>query len=191
MTNHSSRYQTALGLLGFLLVAACGTTVLTLDTKPAAPTEDVDLSGQWQLRDTGGARRRPESNEEVLIPTRAASRRQSSRTRPKGSSVHVFLEYGSALKVSQTPYSLFISYDRSVVEEYTFGENRMINVGPIEARRVSGWEGQSFVVETLDREGAILFETWSLNDAGVLQRDVRIVDDERETFRLKQVFDRS
>lgn len=185
------RLKTALALFGFLILAACGTAELILETKPPAPATAVDLSGRWQLRDTGDARRRPQSREEVIVPTRAASRTRSSRLQSKGSSVHVFLEYGTALKVSQTPYSMFISYDRAIVEEYTFGENRMINVGPIEARRVSGWEGQSFVVETLDREGAILFETWSLRGPDVLQRDVRIVEKEQEVFRVQQLFDRT
>lgn len=105
--------------------------------------------------------------------------------------MHVFLEYGTALKVSQTPYSMFISYDRAIVEEFTFGENRLINIGPIEARRVSGWEGRAFVVETLDREGAILYESWTLQGPDVLQRELRIVEKEREIFRQRQVFDRS
>lgn len=185
------RLKTATALFGFLMVAACAAPELTLETKPAAPSVSVDLSGQWQLRDSKDARRRPKTKEEVIIPTRSASRQRSSRPQSKGSSVHVFLEYGTALKVSQTPYSMFISYDRAIVEEYTFGENRMINVGPIEAKRVSGWEGQSFVVETLDYEGAILFETWTLQSSEVLQRDIRIVDDEKEVFRLQQLFDRS
>ena len=187
MTNAKLWSATALMLFGYLFLGACGTAEPMLATKTAAAPAGVDLSGNWQMREKQGARRRPQSDDTIRIPTRA-----SRRTQPQaqGSSVHVFLEYGSALKVSQTPYSMFISYDRAIVEEYTFGENRLINVGPIEAKRVSGWDGRSFVVETLDREGATLYESWSLQSAEVLQRDVRIVEREEEVFSVQQLFDR-
>ena len=75
---------------------------------------------------------------------------------------------------------MFISYDRSIVEEYTFGENRIVSVGPIEAQRVSGWHGNRFVVETLDTTDTILFETWYLESEGsVLVRDIRLAKTRR------------
>jgi len=105
--------------------------------------------------------------------------------------VQVFLENGELLKVTQTNFGIFISYDRSVVEEFTFGENRLEKIGPIEAQRVSGWEGGAFVVETLDEGGSKLFERWHFgNDAAVLIRDIRISKGEKETFSQRQVFDR-
>ena len=86
---------------------------------------------------------------------------------------------------------MFISYDRSVVEEYTFGENRVTSIGPIEALRVSGWDGDSFVVETLDDTGTTLFETWHLaEDRALLVRDIRISKDEKDSFVRQQLFDR-
>lgn len=107
-----------------------------------------------------------------------------------GASVRVFLEFGESLKITQTFFGLFISYDRSVVEEYTYGENRIVKIGPIEATRVSGWDGQSFVVETLDDSATILYETWYLEEAGkVLIRDVRISKGETDSFVRQQVFD--
>ena len=111
--------------------------------------------------------------------------------RPRGASVPVFLEYGTSLKITQTRYGIFISYDRSVVEEYTFGENRLVEIGPIEALRVSGWDGNSFVVETLDGSGTTLFESWRLDaDGVVLVRDIRIAKGDQDSFVQKQVFDR-
>ena len=73
-----------------------------------------------------------------------------------------FWKFGESLRISQTDFGLFISYDRSVVEEYRFGENRLVSIGPIQAQRVSGWDGPVFVVETLDSDGSILFESWRL-----------------------------
>jgi len=123
----------------------------------------------------------------ILKSTQAARRKTSSR----GASVHVFLQYGTKLKISQTDFGIFISYDRSVVDEFTFGENRVVELGPIEALRVSGWEGNAFVVETLDDTGTTLFESWYLEqDGSVLVRNIRISKGEKENFVEKQHFDR-
>ena len=120
--------------------------------------------------------------------TRRKSRRRSSRG---SSSVHLFLETGKALKVTQTDYGFFVSVDRSVVEEFKFGENRIVSVGPIEAQRVSGWQGSAYIVETLDEEGAVLREEWRLDDSGnVLLRDISIVERNKETLSFRQEFDR-
>ena len=106
-------------------------------------------------------------------------------------SAQVFLEYGESLKITQTDFGIFISYDRSVVEEFTFGENRVVTIGPIEALRVSGWEGNSFVVETLDDAGTTLFENWGLEEDGaVLVRNIRISKGETDSVVHQQVFDR-
>ncbi len=67
----------------------------------------------------------------------------------------------------------------------------MVEIGPIEAKRVSGWEGNSFVVETLDTSGTTLFESWRLESTdSVLVRDIRISKGETDSFELRQVFDR-
>ena len=94
--------------------------------------------------------------------------------------------------MSQTEHGLFISFDRSIVEEYTFGENRTVAIGPVEAQRVSGWEGQSFVVETLDENGYLLTESWALADNGsMLVRDVSLSRRDDQEFSSSQRFTRS
>ncbi|MDH3490931.1 MAG: hypothetical protein OEM20_02880 [Gammaproteobacteria bacterium] len=103
----------------------------------------------------------------------------------------MFLETGASLKISQTPDGLFISFDRAIVEEYTFGENRIVSVGPIEAQRVSGWNGMVFVVETLDEQGTLLTESWHLEPGGtVLVRDILVSRGNNEQFSSRQRFDR-
>ena len=105
--------------------------------------------------------------------------------------MHVFLETGKAVKITQTDFGLFISFDRAVVEEYRFGENREVSVGPISADRVSGWEGSSYVIETLDDNGAKLIEVYQLRDGGrSLQRKITIIDKKVTQLAIKQVFDR-
>ena len=96
------------------------------------------------------------------------------------------------MNISQTESGLFISFDRSVVEEYTFGENRVVSVGPIEAKRVSGWENGSYVIQTLDNDGAILTESWRPVDEGkALVRELSIVKGDQEKYSALQRFDKA
>ena len=127
----------------------------------------------------------------IAAPEQSATRKKKSRRNKEPSSVHVFLETGRDLKITQTIDGLFFSYDRSIVEEYRFREHRVINVGPIEADRVSGWVDDRYVVKTLDRQGALLTETWGLEDDGEqLIRTISIVYAEEHLLDLRQRFDR-
>ena len=105
-------------LLVILLLVACAARP-TLEPRPGGNPEQIDLSGTWALR-AGGEM--PVDNEQTIrIPRRSqkddAEMRQPVRsTRARGSSVHLFLESGKTLKVSQTDYGLFFSFDRAVVE---------------------------------------------------------------------------
>lgn len=143
----------------------------------------VSLDGRWQLRaGTDDAERRIRQ---------AEYRSSGGRRRADEPSVYVFLRTGERLKITQTLYGLFVSFDRSVVEEYRFREHRLVNVGPIEADRASGWADGKYVIRTLDSKGTLLEETYSL-DAGddVLIRTISVVDGNREILSLRQVFER-
>ena len=180
--------------LTVLLVAAgCASTPPALDPRSPINSQQVDLSGTWELR---GGMELPVTDEQTIrMPRRQSSRtnqeqqRVSRPRRSKGPTVHLFLESGRVLKVSQTDYGVFASYDRAIVEEFNFGENRMVSIGPIEAQRVAGWDGPAFVIETMDREGNVLSERWS-RDGDTLTRDISIVEGEEQRFQLQQVFDR-
>jgi hypothetical protein len=187
--------------LGVVSLSGCGSKPVLVSKHAGVPV-GVDLSGQWLVRNASSANRPPEpaAGEGIRIPSTGSQRPgkgqgQSARNQSRGggmggASVRVFLEFGESVKITQTFFGLFISYDRSVVEEYTYGENRIVKIGPIEATRVSGWDGQSFVVETLDDSATILYETWHLEEAGkVLIRDVRISKGETDSFVRQQVFD--
>lgn len=105
--------------------------------------------------------------------------------------MQVFLESGERLKITQTSHGIFISFDRSVVEEFRFGENRKINVGAIEAQRVSGWEGERYVVETLDRKGMKLTEQFFLSEDGeTLHRLIVLRNKENGDVTMQQSFSR-
>lgn len=194
MSTIISRFSTIILLSSFLLLGGCGSAP-TLESKSPVVPVGIDLSGNWTLRQDGsaqGPRQVGDPDESIVLMSKSQRQQRSQRARSSsGASAHVFLEFGQSLKITQTRYSLFISYDRSVVEEYTFGENRKISIGPIEAVRVSGWDSGSFVVETLDHSGTILFETWSLQEGGaVLLRDIRISHGDKDSYVRQQLFDR-
>ena len=173
--------------LALILVTACS-TIPELVARSAVVPDGVDLSGRWMLRGTADF---PVVADAGIQIGRSEPGGPAARRRDEGAAVRVFLEMGQRLKVTQTAHSLFVSFDRAIVEEFTFGEKRIVTVGPIEARRVSGWEGGRFIVETMDRDGALLAETWYLDSIdATLVREVRITRGEREEFAARQVFDR-
>jgi hypothetical protein len=191
------RVQIVLTIL-LLAVAGCAAKE-QLITKSAVVPAGIDLSGRWELRDDGtdtarrieAAERRAAGGLEDIVQ----SSRRSSRSRPTqhkaGSLVHVFLETGQSLKITQTEHGLFISFDRAIVEEYLFGEHRVANVGPIMAERVSGWENRDYVIETQDEEGGKLLETYSLaENNAVLIRDITVLHNQKQKLAIQQVFDR-
>ena len=179
-----------------IFIAACVTPEV-LEPKSAAVPAGVDFSGRWQLSDTDGEtiRRLDDANpvraEDVLKDAKRARTGQPSKSKP-GSAVHVFLEAGSRLKVTQTDFAIFVSFDRAIVEEYRYGEHRQVNVGPIAATRVSGWEGSAYVIETLDMDGAKLIEQYRLDDTGArLIRKISLWEKGVRKLEVEQIFERS
>ncbi len=147
-----------------LLLTACGSAEVLL-SKPADVPAGVDFSGNWVRTGNSGTGQR--AARELLV--------------------HVFLETGDSLKITQTNSAIFVSFDRSVVEEYRFGENRIVSVGAISAARVSGWEGAAYVVETLDEDGAKLVDVYRLQNGGRrLQRSIEIRHRDKKILGLVQ-----
>jgi len=174
------------------LLAGCGSQP-PLITKSATVPVGIDLSGNWRLRTAGGPDNGPDPREQTIRipPSGSGQGRSSSWFRDTGSAVRVFLEQGTDVKITQTEYGMFMQFDRARVEEYRFGENRIVSVGPIEAERVSGWDGRIFAIETRDDKGAMLFESWSLSgDGKLLTRRISIVERGDEKVSTSQYFDR-
>ena len=144
---------------------------------------DVSLEGRWKLQ--GAA-----SDTERRIRT-SEYRSSGGQRGADGPSVYVFLRTGGRLKITQTPYALFVSFDRSVVEEYRFREHRLVNVGPIEADRASGWADGKYVIQTLDREGALLEASYALEAGGddVLLRTVTVTYRNEVVLSLQQSYE--
>ena len=153
-------------LAAALVLTACGSSEVLL-SKPADVPAGVDFSGNWVRTGNSGTGQR--GAREMLV--------------------HVFLETGDSLKITQTDSGIFVSFDRSVVEEYRFGENRTVSVGAISAARVSGWEGAAYVVETLDEDGAKLVDVYRLQNGGRrLQRSIEIRHRDKKILGLVQEF---
>lgn len=179
-------------LIGALLTGCAAREVLVM--RSSTVPVGIDFSGKWVLRD--------ESNDTINrmreAEIHAAGGRDAilsapvRRRRDNGSLVYVFLETGRNLKITQTRQGLFISFDRSIVEEYRFGEHRQINVGPVSADRSSGFEGRAYVIETLDREGSRLIDRYELVDDGkVLLRQITIFKKNMVHMSLVQKFDKA
>ena len=187
---------TAMLMLAAVILTGCSSKPVLLSKDSGIPA-GIDLSGRWTLRGDPGSDIKADRERElqIRIPTESTVERPTrsrSAGRSSGPSVQLFLESGTSLKITQTGEGLFISFDRSVVEEYTFGENRVVAIGPIEAQRVSGWEGRAFVVETLDDQGSVMTETWRLDDNGnTLVRDITVVRGGKQNSFSRQRFDRA
>lgn len=163
-------------ILAVAILAGCAPREVLIG-KPAEPPPGVDLSGSWTLvtderaerRRLDEAVRRADGVDDARIVRRVRTPDGREATvverRLSGGLVHVFLHHGKRLQITQTTSALFISFDRAVVQEYRFGENRQVRVGPVEADRVSGWEGDAYVVETLDENGVKLTERFELDRA--------------------------
>jgi hypothetical protein len=192
----SKTIQCAVQLMAWgLILAACAEPEILLPHSSEAPP-GIDFSGRWKIQpDASGDQRRLrqaiDSTDGIDNYRSASSSRRSSSKRSKGGVVHIFLEVGNSLKVTQTPYALFISFDRSVVEEFNFGEQRAVSIGAVEAMRVSGWQDTAYVVETLDRSGMKLTERYELSaDGNNLYRHIIFRSKKLEEESLMQTFDR-
>ena len=186
-----------------IALSSCGAPEV-LEPRTGDVPDGVDLSGDWVLRTDHRedeerlreAIRRTDGVDERDLYRRpsgrsASANRSRSSGKVKGGLVYVFLETGTSLRVSQTDAGLFISFDRAVVEEYRFGERRIVNVGQVQAQRVTGWEGRQLVVETLGRNGMKMTERYRLLDEGrTMERSITLRSKQGEEETIVQLFER-
>ena len=181
-----------------VFLVACAQREILIPRDGTVPI-GIDFSGHWQVQSDQRAdrrkireaiRRTDGIKDEDLFLT-ADRDGQSRNSRVKGGLVFVFLETGASLRVTQNEHGMFISFDRSVVEEYRFGENRIISVGEVEAQRVTGWEAEQLIVETLDRNSMKMTERFKLLQSGaVLERSITFRSREGEEATVVQRYHR-
>lgn len=162
-----------------LLVASLAVTMLVLVGCGSKPTliprtgpmpAGIDLTGNWVEVSNSGV----------------------SQPAARDTAVHVFLKTGKSLKITQTDDGIFVSFDRSVVEEYRYGEYRQISIGEISAERSSGWAENGYVIETLDEDGVLLIDTYRVRNEGEsIRRTLEMLDGSRTLLSLQLDFDRA
>ena len=177
-----------------LLLAGCAVKREVLVPHSDTAPSGVDFSGTWLIR---GSKQENQQRINHLIQEMDGVQKSGAgivrvpRKDAKAGFVHVFLETGRLLKISQTDYAFFVSVDRSVVEEFRFGEARRVNVGQVVADRVSGWVNDVYVVETLDKNNVKLTERFWLSERQqVLNREITIRNPEGVNATALQQFDR-
>ena len=184
-------------LIVVFLLTSCGGRE-TLQRYPSSNPSTVSLAGNWLSRDDPTAMERELArairqtdgvrDDVRIMPQGQRGNRQGSG-RTKGGLAHVFFKNAEALKITQTPSALFISFNRAIVEEYRFGEMRGIELGQAEAQRVSGWDGTDYVIETLDRQGMKLSERYDLSsDRKTLTRRVTFRARNNDAVTVVQTF---
>ena len=152
-----------------LLISGCGSEP-SLITRPDPAPVGLDLSGNWIQTESSGV----------------------SQPGARDTSVYVFYKTGKSIKINQTNTAMFVSFDRSVVDEYRFGENRLISVGEIRAERASGWAENGYIIETIDDDGALLIDTYRLRNSGEsLRRTVVLQDGGKLLLSLDVDYDRA
>ncbi len=169
-----------LSALVLVVLVACVAPEVLLPRSAAVPP-GVDLSGRWIMR-PGSKRGQPGINEAInrtdgvdnkTIRREMSDQQRRDGARPgrgesKGGLVGIFLKTADSLKIEQTPHALFVNFDRAVTREYRFGENRPVNIGQANAHRVSGWDGDTYVIETLGEKRMKLTDEYSRSAEGKL-----------------------
>jgi len=174
--------------------------------QPISPVQvdEIDLAGTWIMLDDvntmenriqQAVRQTDGVDESELLRGMMSSSNQDPRRRRRrgsvGGLVHVFLENARRLRISQTDAGLFIAFDRSIVEEYRYGEMRRVSKGGAVAQRASGWEPGGYRIETLGEEGMKLTERYMLQRGGdELVREIVLRSAELDEVTIVQTFER-
>lgn len=102
---------------------------------------------------------------------------------------HLFIRTAEIIKITHNKFSLFIDFNRSIVEEYNHNRVEKINIGEASAFRSSGWKGMTYHIETLDDNGLKVTELFSLSDDGnTLNRKIIYRNAKQEEFTITQSF---
>jgi|TARA_B110000196_G_C21060124_1_gene621941 hypothetical protein len=169
-------------LLLFLMLSLNGcASIEELDKYSNNSLNEIDLNGSWVF--SGKFEDNKQSIESAIKQTNNVNyrgikttgvfdgRNTSKVKRNSRGVAHLFFENTNKIKITQTKYSLFINFNRSIVEEYSFGEVKKITIGNVIARRSSGWVNNVYRIDTLDDYGMKITEEYKLvNSSNILER---------------------
>ncbi len=102
---------------------------------------------------------------------------------------HLFIRNAEIIKITHNKFSLFMDFNRSIVEEYNHNRVEKISIGEASAFRSSGWKGETYYIETLDSNGLKITESFNLsNDGNVLNRKIIYRNEKQEELIITQSF---
>lgn len=170
-----------------------------LDKYSNKNTSKTDLNGSWEFIGNfednkksiaSAVKKTSDVIYQSIKTTGVFDRNNLSKVKPNSRGVaHLFFENTKKIKITQTNYSLFINFNRSVVEEYSFGEVKKITLGNVIARRSSGWVNNSYRIETLDDYGMKITEEYKLTgSSNNLERMLIFRDRDLNEIRILQIY---
>tara|TARA_B110000438_G_C15669584_1_gene587568 strand:- start:44 stop:640 length:597 start_codon:yes stop_codon:yes gene_type:complete len=166
----------------FLILSLNGcASIEELDKYNNNSLSEIDLNGNWvffgKFEDNkksiaSAIKRTNNVNYRGIKTTGVFDGRNTSKVKPNSRGVaHLFFENTEKIKLTQTKYSLFVNFNRSIVKEYSFGEVKKITIGNVTARRSSGWVNNVYRIDTLDDHGMKITEEYKLfNSSNILER---------------------
>ena len=186
--------------ISLILLTACASNEV-LNKLPIKAEAEIDISGRWvfvgdyqsnqkkidkAIDQSSGIIYRRIKTTGVFTETQNAS----SKKNAWGVS-HLFFKNAKILRITQTDYALYIDFNRSIVEEYNFGELKKITIGNVNASRSSGWNGTQYQIDTLDNHGMKITEKYTISDdMNILTRSIVFRDKSLHDTKIIQNFKR-
>jgi len=185
-------------LFFIFLLSSCA-SIEELDKYSNKNTSKTDLNGSWEFIGNfednkksiaSAVKKTSDVIYQSIKTTGVFDRNNLSKVKPNSRGVaHLFFENTKKIKITQTNYSLFINFNRSIVEEYSFGEVKKITLGNVIARRSSGWVNNSYRIETLDDYGMKITEEYKLTgSSNNLERMLIFRDRDLNEIRILQIY---
>ena len=185
-------------LFFIFLLSSCA-SIEELDKYSNKNTSKTDLNGSWEFIGNfednkksiaSAVKKTSDVIYQSIKTTGVFDRNNLSKVKPNSRGVaHLFFENTKKIKITQTNYSLFINFNRSIVEEYSFGEVKKITLGNVIARRSSGWVNNSYRIETLDDYGMKITEEYKLTGSSKnLERMLIFRDRDLNEIRILQIY---
>ena len=185
-------------LFFIFLLSSCA-SIEELDKYSNKNTSKTDLNGSWEFIGNfednkksiaSAVKKTSDVIYQSIKTTGVFDRNNLSKVKPNSRGVaHLFFENSKKIKITQTNYSLFINFNRSIVEEYSFGEVKKITLGNVIARRSSGWVNNSYRIETLDDYGMKITEEYKLTgSSNNLERMLIFRDRDLNEISILQIY---
>ncbi len=181
----------------FTILNGCATSEMPNEYK-RVNNKIIDLNGYWEYIGNYNEKKEQIASAikissgvvyQAIKTTGVFNGKSEEKVRKNSRGVaHLFFEDSKKIQITQTNYSLFVNFDRSIVEEYSFGELKKIQLGNVFAMRSSGWVGNSYIIETLDSYGMKITEKYRLTLNSNLERVIIFRDNKMNETKIMQLY---